>query len=252
MNKIDTLTKNDILHGKLPLEDLLKNSFYYPSSRFDGGVVKFFAKELHSFIFCDYGIREEALLEQLNTFLGYRIVGNRELREEELVPNGWNMQAPKYINMDRYSRYRLKKPFAHWAVFERTEDFDENHGPKRFSLIYIAGEGVATYQALYCSNKISAKALAIIQPGTGFGGNWTDFRKEGGPLWRVIMNNTYGSPDRIYYGGVMSDYMNLNWDNYEFEKAVRPYYSSRPFGKVTIWKKLKPVVKVSNVTRPIV
>jgi hypothetical protein len=238
MNKIDKLTKNDILHGKLPLEDLLKNSFYYPACDFDGGVVKFFAKEHSSFIYCDYARVEDVLLGKLNTFLGYRILGNRALSQEELVPNGWNKQAP-YLNMDRYKRCLNKKPFAHWAVFERTEEFDENHGPKRFSLMYIAGEGVATYEALYCSNKISAKSLAIIQPGTGFGGNWTDFRKEGGPLWRVIMNNTYGSPDRIYYGGVMSDYMDLNWDNYEFEKAVRPYYRSSPFGKVTIWKKLK-------------
>ena len=38
MNKIDNLTEDEILNGHFPLEDLLKNSFYYPSSGFDGGI----------------------------------------------------------------------------------------------------------------------------------------------------------------------------------------------------------------------
>ncbi len=35
---------------------------------------------------------------------------------------------------------------------------------------------VATHQALFWTNRKSAKALAIIQPGAGFGLKWTDFR----------------------------------------------------------------------------
>lgn len=237
MNKIDNLTEDEILNGHFPLEDLLKNSFYYPSSGFDGGIVKFFAKELQSFIFCDYATGEEELLRQLNTFRGYRILGNRSLRQDELVPNGWTMQAPPSINSQQYYKYKsvFKKPFAHWAVYERMNNFSETHGPNRFSLIYIGGEGVATYQALYWSNKISAKALAIIQPGTGFGLNWTDFRSSNGALAWVVMNNEFGKPETIFYGGIGNGYNDFNWDEYELTNTIRPYYSRQQPGEVTIW-----------------
>ena len=48
---------------------------------------------------------------------------------------------------------------------ERDDDFGEDHGPERFSLLYVRGEGVATFAGLYAANKVSPKALAIIQPG---------------------------------------------------------------------------------------
>jgi hypothetical protein len=238
MNKIDSLSKNEILNGQFPLEDLLKDSFYYPSSGFDGGVVKFFAKEFQSFIFCDYATGEEELLRQLNTFRGYRLLGNRSLQQDELVPNGWTMQAPPNFDIKKYYKYKdaFKKPFGHWAVFERIEDFDENHGPKRFSLIYIGGEGVATYQALYWSNKTTAKALAIIQPGTGFGLNWTDFGSSNGALAWVVMNNLFGKPDTIIYGGIGDSYNDFDWSEFQFERRIRPYYGGKT-GEVTIWKR---------------
>lgn len=60
------------------------------------------------------------------------------------------------------------KPFCHWFIMEREKDFDETHGPERFSLLYICGEGVATYLQLYNANNIVPIAIAVIQPGTGW------------------------------------------------------------------------------------
>lgn len=149
------------------------------------------------------------------------------------------MQEPPNFDIKSYYQHKdaFKKPFGHWAIFERLENFDANHGPKRFSLIYIGGEGVATYQALYWSNKITAKALAIIHTGTGFGRNWTDFRSRNGALAWVVMNNLFGTPDTIFYGGSRNDYDDFNWNEFQFERTIRPYYSGTQTGKVTIWKK---------------
>jgi hypothetical protein len=41
------------------------------------------------------------------------------------------------------------------------------HGPARFSLLFVGGEEVATYQALYWGNKVTATTIAIVQLGTG-------------------------------------------------------------------------------------
>jgi len=247
MNFIDELTPDQILNGVLPINELLENSLYYPSCGFDGGVVKFCGKEIQSFIYCDYATGKIELLNQLNSFKGYDILANRSLVINELIPNGWNSQLPPNFNIDTYYRYRdeFKKPFANWVVYERKSDFDETHGPMRFSLIYIGGEGVATYQALYWSNKKTAKALAIIQPGHGFGFNWTNFSELAGPLKWVISNNPHGCPDFILYGGFGSDYTDLNWGGYELEKTITPYYTSlnNLGGSVTIWRKVVSTAK---------
>jgi len=240
---LEKLTKDLILHGQLPLKELLDNSLYYPSCEFDGGVVKYYSKEIQSFIYCDYATGEEALMRELDSFRGYHLLGNRSLSMEELVPSGWQVILPPTRDLRRYFRAinHFKKPFAHWAVYERAEDFGEDHGPKRFSLIYVGGEGVATYQALYWSNKKTPKALAIIQPGTGFGNNWTDFRSRNGALAWVVFNNTFGTPDTIFYGGYNKDYDNLNWPEYEYVSKIKPYYHHNTgsyFGEVTIWSKL--------------
>lgn len=235
MNVIENLTTRTIQNKQLPINELLDNSFYYPSSGFDGGVIKYYGKEIQSFFYCDYATGGEALMSKLNNFLGYKLLGHRPIKQEELVPNGWKMQPPPNFNLQRYYKYRdvFKKPFAHWAVYERLDSFSEIHGPNRFSLVYIGGEGVATYQALYWSNKKTAKALAIIQPGHGFGLNWTDFTKRDGALAWVVMNNPFGSPKIILHGGIGSGYNDLDWEEYKLEKTINPYYNRS--GEATVW-----------------
>jgi hypothetical protein len=224
----------------LPLNELLDNSFYYPSSHFDGGVIKYYSKEIQSFIYCDYGVGKNNLLNELDTFYGYNIVGSRPVKKEELIPSGWKMEIPPNIDMQRYYMHKnfIKSPFAYWAVYERKPEFDKNHGRKRFSLLYIGGEGVATYQALYWANKKSAKALAIIKPGHGFGGNWANFERQDGPLGWVVLNNKSGQPDIIFYLGD-----NLDWEGFKLIETISPYYFGAdndhepPSGEVTIWKR---------------
>lgn len=246
---LNNLTEDMILNNPLPMGHILKNSLYYPACSFDGGAVKISSKEIQSFVYCDYSISEEELLEQINTFYGYHVMAHRPVNMEELIPNGWVEKLPKRLKMGRRAMEDIRKlvgiqkVFAHWTVYERDENFEDTHGAPRFSLLYICGEGVATYQALYWSNRQSAKSLAIIQPGTGWGGNWTDFGQKDQHLAWVVLNNPYGTPDKILYGGIGPDYTDFEWDNYFLTETIRPYYSGlgamfgRPYGRVTIWKK---------------
>jgi hypothetical protein len=243
MTKIDSLTKEEIINGQLPLIELLDNSFYYPSCGFDGGIVKHYSKHIQSFIYCDYLIKENDLIEQLDTFYGYRILGHRTVKKEELTPRGWLMRPPPHFDITQYKIFKDDsiKPFVHWTVYERLENFNKDHGPEKLSILFIGGEGIAKYQVLYWANKMSAKALAIIQPS---GCNWTDFRDKNGALAWVILNNRYGIPDTIFYGGWGNGYDNFNWNEYQFENRIRPYYGGRAsdkqnsYGEVTIWKRM--------------
>lgn len=234
MSFLDTLTQENILQRSLPIQDILKNSFYYPSSGLDGRVVKWYSHHIQSFVYCDYAIGEDRFLAEMANFKGYSILAQRSVRQEELVPNGWYPTLPRGVSMKDYAKYRssMAEPFCRWVVYERDSELDDTHGSKRFSLLFIGGEGVATYQALYYTNRTTAKAIGIIRPGSGFGLNWTRFEDEGAPLHQVLIQNHYGAPELILLSA-----RNLAWPGYELIDTIQTH--DRFTGDITIWKKHK-------------
>lgn len=235
---LNELTPESIAYGVFPVKELLCNSVYYPASAFDGGVIRdcnVNRKDWNvlSFIYCDYNMTKSGL-QETDMPRGYRIFGQRQLTEHDLVPKGWTPKLPPNLDMQSYqysvSQFANKRPFATWMVFERLPEFDKTHGPKRFSLLFICGDGVATYQALYWTHKLSPRAIAIIQPGTGFGFNWTDFYKRSDPFYWTVSHNPAGMPEYVYCGhwsehatakAANLEYMDFDWPEYKFiEPAV--------------------------------
>lgn len=244
MNWLENLTKEKIENGNFPLSDVLENSFYYPACGFDGGIVKdcnTMGRDLNifSFVYCDYDTGEQAFRHKQDSFLGYHVLGSRSVSQSELIPNGWQPQFPPNFNLQDYHRYRYAwKPFINWTVYERDDNRDDSHGRTRFSLLYIGGEGVATYQALYWSNNISPRAIAIIRPGTGFGGNWTDFKDGNGALAWVVNNNPAGQPEFIYIEGNGNGTSGFNWNGY-IQSIINRLYNIG-VGELEIWTKQIP------------
>lgn len=148
---------------EFPLRDILRDSVYYPASGIDGDPVKYLAGNFHSFVLADYGVGRERVLGKLSAFRGYRIAAQREVSERELTPSGWTpqlLQGCKDIPQRRTRR--MQPPFGIWSIHERTNEFGSDHGPERFSMLYIGGDGVATFQALYRGNSIAPAVIAII------------------------------------------------------------------------------------------
>lgn len=240
MNYLDNLTADKITNDNLPLTEILANSYYYPACAFDGQLVKHAPNDVVNFVYCDYAKDEVALLRNLQNhrFNGYSILGQRSIKQEELVPNGWQPQLPPNFSTTAYAEIRnnARTPFAKWLVFQRQAGFDDTHGPMKFSLLYVGGEGVATYQALYWTNQIVPKAVAIIQA-HGFAGNWTDFIDTDGHLFWVLHNNPSGVTNMIYYGGVGNGYRNeFRWPYYEFGYLINSYYQDNT-GEATVWRR---------------
>jgi len=79
-----------------PLMDVLNDSLYYPSSRFDGSPIRHLSGNIHSFIYADYGVTSDELEEEVKTpgFLGYHKILSRSVTEKELTPNGWQPPPP--------------------------------------------------------------------------------------------------------------------------------------------------------------
>jgi hypothetical protein len=160
-----------------PSKKALEHSLYYPAAGFDGRSVQFLGGFIHSFVYVDYGEEQSAVDAEIQQpgFLGYHLAASKHLNERDLAPNGWSPQVPSQYRdqMKRFADMRtcgfVRGPFANWYIFDRDGDRAEDHGPLRFSLVYLCADGVAAYHALYWQNHIAPEVLTIIQPGTGFG-----------------------------------------------------------------------------------
>jgi hypothetical protein len=184
----------------LPLHGILKDSLYYPGAGSDGKPVKWLAGNVYSFVYTDYGVSRSHFLSDLNDgrrgFNGYQILAQRDVTMKELIPNGWTPMFPDSGHHGSNGwRQNPIQPFGIWTVMERLPELSLEHGPERFSLLYLCSEGVAAYQALYNSNRVKPKVLFLIQH--GFGGNWTDFHDPSEIFAQSVRANPAGMPDYL-------------------------------------------------------
>jgi len=192
---------------------VLANSIYYPGCEFDASPIEAYGGFAHSFVYVDYYCEKETVLKKISRFGGYEPVFVREIEEEELSENLIQTTSPrvtdfygaqpedsiaKIINRTRFNANSPQIPYCVWAVMQRRSKTNVGHGPERFSLLYIFGEGVATYQAIFNSNKIRPIAIVICGADIGFGRNWTLFEKKGGIFERVVMANPAGIPQYLF------------------------------------------------------
>jgi len=207
------------------------NRFYYPACDKDAKPVIYTKGYCHSFVYVDYRVSRERLDSALKYpgFLGYDKLGQRNVSARELVPHGWipTLPNPEDGNPEKYKDWIETKPFCQWVVFERQPGRQANHGPQRFSLLDLCADGVAAYQALYVANKLKPEFLAIIQPGTGFGGNWTNFNDEKKILARTVLGNPAGRPDYL-----VSDHPESPRPTHYREQVPEPKKTSR----LSLWK----------------
>jgi hypothetical protein len=160
----------------LPTEEILSRSVFYPASGTDGRPVKYLAGFSHSFVYADCNVSRDVLERDLNTFKGYGIWHLRSVPQEELCSRPFTPVLPQPGDGDP-SRQHVQPgflPYALWAVYERQAGFDEAHGPQRFSLLFVGGEGAATFKCLYYSNRSAPSVIALIRC-DAFTGNWTAF-----------------------------------------------------------------------------
>ena len=241
---VDFLDPVALTTGNLPLDSLLDNSVYYPASGYDGDLIRLFNKILtekgvNSFVYCDYESTEEKVISKAGLHMrGYHVLAHRAVDVSELL--GPNADSRYLLPVGRCQKARRCDGFfCHWFIFERDCSFAESHGPERFSLMYICAEGVSAYELLYSSRGIAPKCVAIIQPGEGFGGNWTDFHKVEAPLYQALKRNPAGLPEMIVNGGNWErdwdhGYENLSWDEYQAGECINDYYYPG-YGQVVIY-----------------
>lgn len=221
--------------------EFLSNSLFYPSAAKDGTAIRLFGKKVQNFVYVDYGMREERLLSELENFKGYRLACKpekldwRRYIEEQSEVRGFDVLGHIKRIFGRYgysenNKHDDYKDFAFWMyedgkdkeaqtiepyvyllTYERLPEFGEEHGPVSFRLLYVCAEALATYYVLYYINGIAPQYITIKRPGTGFGGNWTDFTSDG-PLQRLITKSNISLIKGVYMWDERGNWP-LEWSN---------------------------------------
>ena len=209
--RLNELTRERIAQGPVPMDELLKDSLYYPASRTDGRPIQLCNTVwrrlgIDSFVYCDFDLSLQEFLADTHTMHGYHVLAHRHLAPSDYVPEGWKLEMvpepadgsrPRY--WDSFLGQDGPEHGACWVVFERDEDMSPVHGPERLSVLYVCGEGLATFQQLYCSRGIAPKMLCFIQC-WGFAGNWTDFSACGAPFHRTLLKYRECTPEWLCFG----------------------------------------------------
>ena len=211
MTKLNELTAERITNGPVPLDDLLRGSVFYPACRTDGRPIKLCNTlwrhlGVDSYVYCDFDMSEEAFLADTRTMRGYHVVAHRHLDPSEYIPEGWTLEmAPERGDgrrggyWDTFLGHGGPARCACWAVFERNADRGLEYGPERLSVLFVCGEGLATFQQLYCSRGMAPKMVCFIQC-WGFAGNWTNFSAVGAPFHRTVQKYGASLPEWLCFG----------------------------------------------------
>lgn len=213
---------------KLSFSNILSGRVgYYPGSGFDGTLVKVgnMSHTIHSFLYVDYGINKEEMINHLsapNSIRGYHSIGRIEWTERDILPNG---EHP--FDIVQYKRQRGKQsspifstesPYCFTEIMERDADYDDSWGAKRFALTLLCADGIATYYQLFCKEYHKAPWIFLLQD-HGFGLNYDKFGK-GGILDTIIKE--FGIRPTF----VLCDQPSNIWENYHMIPNINPI--SRP------------------------
>jgi len=221
-----------------PLKDILRDSVYYPACGIDGSPIQNLNNLSSSFIYSDYGIDEREMKNEIDStgLRGYEIFAQKVVDNRLIIPADYTPSCrPDPLVDARFEDDLFKdylntwiKPFnALWTILNRLDDFNDDHGPERLSLLFLSADGVTIYAVLYNNNQVKPLVFCIICPGTGLGHNWTDFRNPEEIMYRIVSKNKAGKPDYM-----MVDYQ--AWPGYT--NMVRKIYNQRNEWRYMLYK----------------
>lgn len=158
------------------LNSFLVDSVFYPASGSDGAPVKYLSKRYSRFVYADYSIERDKLLDTVNNrgFRDYRVGSTSDLSPEFVLGSSWNDIWCRYSNIIEHLHFPFQHPYIILFELERVERCPER-GPNRFHLLFLRCEGVITYRELYAKRSIAPSCLSYIRTGIGFGGNYSKF-----------------------------------------------------------------------------
>ena len=194
---------------------------FYAGSGFDGSAVKTFGAThfAHCFLYTDDKLTNEQITAELDSaqgkFRGYNTLSRMNVAKEQLTPYGWTPHVtPDEIPKNPFSRTQ-KTAYAFVEILEREKQLGPEWGPERICILFIAGDAVATYDAIFCQDNRKPPMVAVLQD-HGFGGNYTSFGKGG--LLELLAKRTIKLPMYLW----ITKNSTPEWSGYTEVQGTKP------------------------------
>ena len=193
---------------------------YYPGSGTDSHPVQLFAppRTAHCFIYADYGLEEGEVRRALERGIaGYRVHAITKVDLRTLAPPDWKQHvAVKRFQDQHHMRFvRVMKPYVLLAVLNRGAGFGVDHGPERIALLFLGGDGIASYDAIFCQKGSPPPPFILVMQDHGFGGNYDRFGDDG--LLHRIADECDAMPTLLLVA-----HNTYSWRGYELLREVAP------------------------------
>ncbi len=265
-NPMPTWLSNISESSNFSKEELIEGSVYYPGSGIDRSIIHAYSGFAHSFIYSDYGVEKSFVLENFKKLEGYSVLLLKELNgHDDLIGTFQDLTLNREdfypgVDQSRSISVRLQhleaklrhlhdpsdQDFCIWIVYQRRLTANVGHGPERISLLYVRGEGVATYKTIYNKNNLKPIAIVINKADIGFGRNWTLFEQNNGVFERTVLANTAGKPkylfaDDRYDPECRRNYFTQSpyWSDYTTEVPNRSFLQIWENGSIDSAKKIR-------------
>jgi len=171
------------------LPDLLQRSCFYPCCGTDIRPVLALHGRVDNFVYADYWseVRREfpKLIEDMGTH-GFRLLRGQELFPEELW--GGSVWPGSFDRGGRHEVSRGIWDVDPWGALLR---FDGPRG--EVQILMLGTEAIAAYRETYVACGVAPVWLALLRPGCGLGGGWTDFWFDD-PFREAMQANRGGLP----------------------------------------------------------
>lgn len=121
------------------------------------------------------------------------------------------------VSNDANRRVNRVELYGELCIFQKDSSMPAEHGPDLFGMLFFATDGVFSYQNLYNDRSALPFALAIVQPGYGFGNHWTNFCGNDQYLANTVRQHPLGMPSYLLQGGIGNPdfYQIPYWEEYD-------------------------------------
>lgn len=185
------------------IDKYLAECVYYPCSGVHGFPIKFLGSRFQRFLYADYHVTRELFDYAIEEGCkGYQLTAMDELTPEAVFGMSWGKMLGRNSGTIKQIHFEWDNPFVVLCRFERTSDFDEEHGPEVFELMFAKCEAVAAFIEAFSRRNITPKCLVHIRSGVGFGGNFSEYPQV---LANAVGENKAGLPSYMLYDRIGSD-----------------------------------------------
>ena len=95
---LSEIAESQSLPERIPLNEILDNSCFYPASGMDPSPIVITRGFVHSFVYVDLWMRRRSFLQEIEAvgFSGYELVTGRDVERDEIVPSNWMPEMLQY------------------------------------------------------------------------------------------------------------------------------------------------------------